>query len=52
MKPSCQTLSKAFEISKKAPLTSTEGLQAKDLHILCAVEGSCEMQESPGKKPD
>ena len=42
----------AFEMSIKVPLTSTEELQSKDLHISCVMERSCEMQESPGKKPD
>ena len=29
IKPSCQTLSKAFEISRKIPLVSAGGLQSK-----------------------
>ena len=45
-------MSKAFEILNKVPLTSTEGLLSKDLYILCVIESSCEMQESPNKKPD
>ena len=39
-------------MSKKVPLTLTEGLQSKDLYISCEMQRSCEMQESPGKKPD
>ena len=42
----------AFVMSIKVPLTSTEGLQSKDLYISCVMERSCEMQESPVKKPD
>ena len=52
MKPSCQTLSKAFEMSKKGPLTWAEGLQSKGLYILSVMERSCEMQRSPGEKLD
>ena len=36
----------------KVPLTLTEELQSKDLYISGVMEKSCEMQESPGKKPD
>ena len=39
-------------MSKNVPLTSTEGLQSKNFHISCEMEGSCEVQETPGKKPD
>ena len=39
-------------MSINVPLTSTEGLQSKDLYILCVMERSCEMQESPSKTPD
>ena len=31
--PSCQTLSKAFEISRNTPCSSRDGLRSKGLHI-------------------
>ena len=37
---------------EKVPLSSTEGLQSKDLYISCIMKRSCAMQESPGKKLD
>ena len=33
MRPSCHTLSMAFEISKKSGLTSRGGLQSNDAYI-------------------
>ena len=36
--PSCQTLSKAVDISKKADLTSSGDVASKDWKIFCAIE--------------
>ena len=52
MIPSCQTLSKAFEISKNTPLASKVGSQSKEKLISWTIDSNCEMQESPGKSPD
>ena len=52
MSPSCQTLSNAFERSKKIPLTSFGGLQSKDLYISCSIERSLYSKQSEGLKPD
>ena len=48
--PLCQTLSNAFEISRKMPLTSNPS--SKDLHISCVIDKCWLIQESPGLKPD
>ena len=52
MSPSCHTLSKAFEISKKTALISRGGLQSNDAHILWTTERSWYSHESYGRKPD
>ena len=52
MIPSCQTLSKAIEISKNTPLTSLVGSQSKEELISLIIDSKFEMQESPGKNPD
>ena len=36
-KPSCHTLSNAFDISKKTDLTSRVGLQSNALNNLCVI---------------
>ena len=46
--PSCQSRSKALDISKKTPQTSNEGLE----YILLVTEKSWCIQESPAMKPD
>ena len=52
MIPSCQTLSKAFDISKKAPLTSAAGFSSKAVWISWIIDNNWAIQESPEKKPD
>ena len=52
MIPSCQTLSKAFDISKKTPLISTIRFSSKAVWISGIIDNNWEMQESPGRKPD
>ena len=51
MSPSCHTLSKAFEISKKTALTSRGGLQSNDEYISLTME-SWYSHEYYGRKPD
>ena len=46
MRPSCQTLSKSFNISRKAPLTSKPS--SDDLYISWVIAKSWFIQESPG----
>ena len=48
--PLCQTLSNAFEISRKTPLTSKPS--PKDVYISLVIDKSWLMQESLGLKPD
>ena len=50
MIPSCQTLSKAFDISKKAPLTSAAGFSSKAVWISWIIDNNWAIQESPEKK--
>ena len=38
--PSCQTLSKAFGMSKKYDLISNDGVASKDWEISCAIESN------------
>ena len=52
MIPSCQTLSKAIEISKNTPLTSLVGSQSKEELISLIIDSKFKKQESPGKNPD
>ena len=47
--PSCQTLSKALDMSKKTLLTSNP--LSKDVKILWAIDNSWLIQESRGWKP-
>ena len=47
---SCQTLSKAFDMSKNTPLTSRS--LSKDCYISWVIERSWLIEESPGRKPD
>ena len=51
-KPSCHSLSNAFEISKKTDLTSRVGLQSNASNFSCVIARSWFMQESDGQKPD
>ena len=51
-RPMCQTLSKAFEMSRNTPLTSTAGLLSKAVCISCIIDSSCAMHESPRRKTD
>ena len=51
MKPSCQTLSKALEMSRKTPLTSAVGLLSKAVYISCIIDSNWTIHESPGRKP-
>ena len=50
--PSCQTLSKAFGMSKKYDLISNDGVASKDWEISCAIESNWFMHESDGRKLD
>ena len=52
MKPSCQTLSNALEMSRKTPLTSAVGLLSKAVYISCIIDSNWTIHESPGRKPD
>ena len=45
----CYTLSSAFEISKKLPLTSSDGLSSKSAYILCTTDISKYIHESLGR---
>ena len=47
-----QTLSKAFEMSRNTPLTSSAGLFSKAVSYSCIIESSCAIHESPGRKRD
>ena len=48
-KPSCHTLSKALDISKKTPLTSNPS--SNDLYISWVIASNWLTQESPGLNP-
>ena len=48
--PSCQTLSKAFDMSKKTLLTSNS--LSKDIKISWVIDNSWVIQGPPGWKPD
>ena len=52
MRPSCQTLSNALEMSRKTLLISTVGLLSKAVCISCIVDSNWAILESPGRKPD
>ena len=52
MVPSCQALSKAFDISKKTPLTSAVGFSSKAVWILWIIDNNWAIHESPRRKPD
>ena len=52
MIPSCQTLSNAFDMSKKTPLTSTVGFSSKAVWISWIIDNNWAIHESPGGKPD
>ena len=51
-KPSCHTLSDAFNISKKTGLTSKVGLQSNTSDISCVIANDWFMEESDQRKPD
>ena len=40
----CQTLSKACEMSRNTPFTSTAGLLSKAVCILCIIDSNCAIQ--------
>lgn len=44
-------MSNTLEMSKKVPVTSSGGLQLKDLYISCTVDKSQHSHESEGLKP-
>ena len=50
MIPSCQTLSNAFDISKKTPLTSIVGFSSKAVWISWIIDNNWAIHESPGRK--
>ena len=50
MSPLCQTLSNAFDVSSKTPLTSYPS--PKDFQISWVMERGWFIQESPGLKSD
>ena len=52
MIPSCQTLSNAFDISKKTPLTSTVGFSSKAVWISWIIDNNWAIHKSPGREPD
>ena len=52
MRPSCQTLSNAWEMSRKTPLTSTVGLLSKAVCLSCITDSKLGIFEPPGTKPD
>ena len=52
MIPSCQTLSKAFDLSKDTPLTSTVGISSREAWISWVDDNNSAIHESPGRKPD
>ena len=52
MIPSCQTLSKVFDISKTTPLTSIAGFSSKLVWISWIVDNNWAIHESPARKPD
>ena len=52
MRPSCQTLSNALEMSRKALLTSAVGLLSKAVCISFIIDRKWAIHESPGRKPD
>lgn len=49
-RPSSHTFSKAFEMSRKKPLTSLRSLN--EMHLLCVMDINWLIQESPGLSPD
>ena len=50
IRPSCQTLSKALDMSKETVLTSNP--LSKDVKISWVIDSSWLIQESPGWKPN
>ena len=52
MIPSCQTLLKAFDISKDTPLTSTVGISPTEAWISWVADNNWAIHESPGRKPN
>ena len=52
MRPSCQTLSNALEISKNIARVSLDGYLSNALCISLVIERSWLIVESPGRKPD
>ena len=52
MIPSCQTLSKAFDLSKRTPLTSAVGFSSKEVWISWIIDNNWAVHESSGRKPD
>ena len=51
-RPLFQTLLKVFDISRNTPLTSAVGLLSNAVYILCVIESSWAIHESPGRKAD
>ena len=47
-----QTLSYAFDKTKKTDLTSRDGLQSKASNMICEIASSWLMHESDGRNPD
>ena len=52
MIPSCQTLSKTPDISKKTLLTSMVGFSSKTIWVSWIIDNYWAILESPGGKPD
>ena len=50
--PSCQTLSNAFDVSKKTPLTPTVGFSSKAVSISRIIDNNWAIHESTGRNPD
>ena len=47
--PSCHTLLKASEISRRTPVTSIVGSQSKDEFISWTIDNNCKIYESTGE---
>ena len=52
MIPSCQTLLKAFDISKDTLLTSTVGISSREAWISWVADNNWAIHESLGRKPN
>ena len=51
-KPSCQTLSNAFDVSKKTDPTLRDGSESKVSNISCVIASNWFIHESDGRNAD